>query len=162
MATKNKIMSIEELRSKVKEWKIQGQKVVFTNGCFDILHLGHIEYLEKARNEGDKLIIGLNTDKSVTMLKGPDRPIVNEESRGRLLAALEFVDAVTYFEELTPYELIKEVVPDILVKGKDYKKEEIVGYDIVTTFGGKVVTIEFVGDYSTTKIIEKIQNSKSL
>ncbi|MFC2124389.1 D-glycero-beta-D-manno-heptose 1-phosphate adenylyltransferase [Bacteroidota bacterium] len=157
MVTRNKILTAEELKTRVRKWKDQGFKVVFTNGCFDILHLGHIDYLEKSRQQGDKLVIGLNTDKSVSRLKGQGRPVQNEETRARILAALEFVDAVTYFDQQTPYELIKTIVPDILVKGKDYKIEEIVGYDIVTANGGKVVTIDLVDGYSTTEIIEKIR-----
>lgn len=131
--------------------------MVFTNGCFDILHLGHVDYLEKARQRGDKLVLGLNTDLSVKRLKGADRPLNDEYSRGRLLAALAFVDALTYFDEDTPYELIKELKPDILVKGNDYLAENIVGADIVIANGGKVETIALVEGYSTTNIIEKIK-----
>ena len=160
MASRDKILSTNDLKSRIDEWKAQGLKIVFTNGCFDILHLGHIDYLEKSKQQGDKLVIGLNTDKSVSRLKGKGRPILNEETRARILAALEFVDAVTYFNQQTPYELIKKVVPDILVKGNDYNIEEIVGYDIVTENGGKVVTIDLVDGYSTTDIIEKIKKQK--
>jgi rfaE bifunctional protein nucleotidyltransferase chain/domain len=162
MASEDKIIALKDLKFRVNEWQDHGLKIVFTNGCFDILHLGHIDYLEKARQEGDKLVIGLNTDKSVSRLKGKGRPVLNEKTRGRILAALEFVDAVTYFDQQTPYELIKEIIPDILVKGKDYKVEEIVGYDVVTTNGGKVVTIELVAGYSTTDIIEKIRKPDKL
>jgi len=159
MTSRDKILTTNDLKERVHEWKALGFKVVFTNGCFDILHLGHIDYLEKSRQKGDKLVVGLNSDSSVNELKGPERPILNEETRARILAALEFVDAVTFFNQQTPYELIREVEPDILVKGKDYKPEEIVGYDIVTKNGGKVETIDLVEGYSTTDIIEKIKNT---
>lgn len=138
-----------------KEWRNEGLKVVFTNGCFDILHLGHIDYLEKARDLGDKLIVGLNDDKSVNRLKGKDRPINNLEARSRLLAALEFVDAVIPFSADTPLDLISYILPDILVKGKDYETSNIVGSDVVMKNGGSVETIAFVEGYSTTTLIEK-------
>ncbi len=131
--------------------------MVFSNGCFDILHLGHIDYLEKARELGDKLIIGLNNDSSVKDLKGEDRPINDETSRARMLAALSFVDAVVLFAEDTPYELIKKLLPDILVKGNDYLAENIVGADIVVANGGEVKTVALVPGYSTSSIIEKIR-----
>lgn len=158
MASKNKVISLKDLKSLVKEWKKQGLKVVFTNGCFDILHLGHIDYLEKSKQKGDKLIVGLNSDRSVSILKGQGRPVMDEISRSRLLSSLEFVDAVTLFDQQTPYELICEVVPDILVKGNDYKPEDIVGHDVVLKHGGSVETIDLVKGYSTTAIIEKIKN----
>jgi len=153
---KNKIISREQAKVKVKGLHEAGEKVVFTNGCFDIVHRGHVEYLSRAADFGDCLVIGLNTDASVSRLKGENRPIVDEESRAILLAALQFVDAVVYFDEDTPYELIKEIQPDILVKGSDYKVEDIVGYDIVTGRGGTVETIDFVEGFSTSDIIEKI------
>ena len=137
-------------------WQFQGRKIVFTNGCFDILHLGHIDYLSKAKDLGDLLIIGLNTDLSVSRIKGKNRPIQDEISRAMVLASLGFVDAVVFFGEDTPYNLIKITQPDILVKGADYKPEDIVGYDIVANKGGKVVTIEFLEGYSTTAIEKKI------
>lgn len=137
-------------------WKFHGKKIVFTNGCFDILHLGHIDYLSKARDLGDILVIGLNTDLSVKKIKGSTRPIQDEISRSMVLAALGFVDAVVFFGEETPYNLIKATQPDILVKGADYKPEDIVGYDIVKNKGGKIVTIEFLEGYSTTAIEKKI------
>lgn len=132
----------------------QGAKVVFTNGCFDILHRGHVEYLAKAADMGDVLVVGLNTDASVTRLKGEGRPVNNEEARALVLASLNFVDAVVLFDEDTPYELIKAVRPDVLVKGADYKPEEIVGHDVVTSYGGTVATIPLVEGYSTTSIVE--------
>lgn len=137
-------------------WQFQGKKIVFTNGCFDILHLGHIDYLSKAKDMGDLLIIGLNTDLSVSKVKGKNRPIQNENSRAMVLASLSFVDAVVFFGEDTPYNLIKITQPDILVKGADYKPEDIVGYDIVKNKSGEVVTIEFLEGYSTTAIEKKI------
>jgi len=150
---KNKIIGMDELPKRLQQWRSQGFSVVFTNGCFDLLHRGHVEYLAKAADKGDVLVVGLNTDASVKRLKGERRPINKEADRALLLAALSMVDAVVLFGEDTPYELIKAVRPDVLVKGADYKPEEIVGYDIVTSFGGKVETVEFVEGYSTTKIL---------
>jgi len=142
-------------------WQFQGKRIVFTNGCFDILHLGHIDYLSKAKDLGDLLVIGLNTDLSVSKLKGKNRPIQDEVSRAFILASLSFVDAVVYFGEETPYNLIKTTQPDILVKGADYKPEDIVGYDIVTNKGGQVVTISFLPGYSTSAIESKILHHKA-
>lgn len=154
MPTADKIYSLDALINKRKEWK--DQKVVFTNGCFDILHLGHVDYLEKAAAKGDKLIVALNTDTSVSKLKGPTRPVNNENARARIIAALAFVDAVIFFSEDTPLSLIKQLKPDILVKGSDYKISNIVGANIVMENGGKVETIDLVEGYSTTNIINKI------
>lgn len=137
-------------------WRFQGKKIVFTNGCFDILHLGHIDYLAAASELGDLLIIGLNTDLSVSRIKGNNRPLQDEVSRAFVLASLGFVDAVVFFGEDTPYNLIKIIQPDILVKGADYKLEDIVGYDVVKNKGGEIVTIEFLDGYSTTAIENKI------
>ena len=153
---KNKLLSREALKTKLAEWRSAGETIVFTNGCFDILHRGHVEYLAQAADLGDKLIIGLNTDASVKRLKGESRPVNDEKSRALLLSALQFVDVVVFFGEDTPYELIKQVQPDILVKGNDYKPEEIVGYDIVTAKGGKVLTIDLVEGFSTTNIISRM------
>lgn len=133
-----------------------GWKVVFTNGCFDLVHQGHIDYLSKARDLGDVLVVGLNTDASVRRLKGPRRPINDEYSRALLLASMLFVDYVVLFGEDTPYELIKTLQPDILVKGSDYRPEDIVGYDIVMAKGGKVETLDFLPGFSTTAIEQKI------
>lgn len=140
-------------------WRFQNKKVVFTNGCFDLLHLGHIDYLSKARALGDKLIIGLNTDSSVRRLKGKNRPIQDEHSRAMILASLSIVDLVVYFAEDTPYDLIKLTQPDILVKGADYSPEEIVGYDVVKNKGGEIITIEYLSGYSTTGIENKIRGN---
>jgi rfaE bifunctional protein nucleotidyltransferase chain/domain len=151
-----KILNQESLRRACVVWNFKNQKVVFTNGCFDILHLGHIEYLAKAANLGDVLVVGINSDRSVSRIKGPTRPINDEYSRSMIIAALEFVTAVVIFDEETPYELIKTIQPDILVKGKDWKVEEIVGHDIVLAKGGKVETIDLTPGYSTTGIEQKI------
>jgi rfaE bifunctional protein nucleotidyltransferase chain/domain len=141
-------------------WRFQGKKIVFTNGCFDILHLGHIDYLATASELGDLLIIGMNTDQSVSRIKGNNRPLQDEISRAFVLASLGFVDYVVYFGEDTPYNLIKTIQPDILVKGADYKPEDIVGYDIVKNKGGEVVTVEFLEGYSTTAIENKITENR--
>ena len=135
--------------------------VVFTNGCFDILHLGHIDYLAQAADLGTKMIVALNTDESVSRIKGPSRPITDQLSRSMVMASLEFVSAVTFFDEPTPYELIKMIQPDILVKGADYKAEDIVGFDIVTARGGSVETIPLVSGYSTSAIESRIRNDKT-
>ena len=153
----DKILNKESLEEKLNLWRKEGKTIVFSNGCFDILHRGHVEYLSKAADLGDILIIGLNTDASVRRIKGPSRPVNDEKARAVVLAALEFVDAVVFFEEDTPYNLIKNVQPDVLVKGKDYKAEDIVGYDIVVGNGGRVETIELVDGFSTTKTIEKMR-----
>jgi rfaE bifunctional protein nucleotidyltransferase chain/domain len=156
----NKILTNEGFEQRIAQWKKQNLKIVFTNGCFDLLHLGHVDYLAKAKDLGDRLIIGVNTDASVRRLKGKFRPLQDENSRLHLLAALEVVDAVVLFDEDTPYELIKQVQPDVLVKGADYKPESIVGYDIVTSRGGKVETIEYLEGYSTTSIEQRILKSR--
>ncbi|MGV3503026.1 MAG: D-glycero-beta-D-manno-heptose 1-phosphate adenylyltransferase [Adhaeribacter sp.] len=158
MKSADKIFARPQLLRQVQEWKQAGQRLVFTNGCFDILHLGHVDYLEKARALGDKLIVGVNTDASVSRLKGPSRPLQDEMSRARIMASLLFTDAVTLFDEETPYELIKSVLPDILVKGDDYAVETIVGYDLVINNGGQVKTIELVKGYSTSNVVAKIKN----
>ncbi len=155
----NKIYTPDSLSAQLKLWNEEGKKVVFTNGCFDILHLGHVDYLAKAADLGDVLVLGLNTDASVSNLKGPHRPIQNEQSRLRIMASLAFVDAVILFNEPTPYELIQLVQPDVLVKGSDYKPEDIVGFDIVTQKGGCVKTIDFIPGYSTSSIEKKIKNA---
>jgi rfaE bifunctional protein nucleotidyltransferase chain/domain len=152
----SKILDREELRRACALWNFKGMKVVFTNGCFDILHLGHIEYLAKAANLGDVLVIGINTDQSVHRIKGESRPINDEHSRSMVVASLGFVTAVVLFDEETPYELIKTIQPDILVKGRDYKPKDIVGNDIVLAKGGKVKTIDLTPGYSTSAIVQKI------
>jgi D-glycero-beta-D-manno-heptose 1-phosphate adenylyltransferase len=157
--TESKIKSVAEAKVVVSRWKSEGKNVVFTNGCFDLLHLGHVDYLEKARNLGDKLVLGLNTDDSVSRFKGPDRPIQDQQSRARVLAALGFIDLVVFFNEDTPLNLITELLPNTLVKGSDYLAENIVGADVVKKGGGQVKTIEFVPGYSTTRIVEKIKKT---
>ena len=159
MKIKSKIMQKEEVSGLMDVWKYMGLKIVFTNGCFDIIHYGHIDYLARAASLGGKLIIGLNTDASVSKLKGPNRPIQDKQSRALILAAMQFVDAVILFDEETPQELISFLIPDILVKGSDYRIEQIVGADVVLNNGGKVETMDFVAGYSTSNIIEKIKQS---
>ena len=145
-----------EIENILAIWRFKNQKIIFTNGCFDIIHRGHIEYLAKAASLGDQLVIGLNTDTSVKRLKGTQRPIQDENTRALVLASFSFVSKVIMFDEDTPRELIDLVQPDVLVKGGDYKPENIVGYDIVTARGGEVVTIELVHGHSTTSIINKL------
>jgi D-glycero-beta-D-manno-heptose 1-phosphate adenylyltransferase len=152
----SKIFSRENILKQCAVWRLKDQKIVFTNGCFDLLHLGHIEYLAKAADHGGVLIIGLNSDISVKKIKGPHRPVNDEHSRAMVLASLVFVNAVVLFSEETPYELIKAIQPDILIKGKDYKVEEIAGYDIVKANGGEIITVDLTEGYSTTKIEERI------
>lgn len=152
-----KIFSQDQLRSRLNMWRFLENKIVFTNGCFDIIHLGHIDYLAKAADLGDKLIIGLNSDKSTRIIKGPNRPITDESSRSIILASFSFVDAVVLFDEETPFELIKSVIPDILVKGADYSIDQIVGADIVVQNGGRVQTLNYLPGYSTTLIEQKIK-----
>jgi D-beta-D-heptose 7-phosphate kinase/D-beta-D-heptose 1-phosphate adenosyltransferase len=151
-----RIISRAELIEVRRELKKNGRRIVFTNGCFDLLHRGHIEYLAKAKSLGDILIVGLNADDSVRRLKGPNRPITPLEDRAAILAALAVVDYVCIFDEDTPYELIRAVVPDILVKGADWTVDDVVGKDIVEAAGGSVHTIEFLPNRSTTNIIQKI------
>jgi rfaE bifunctional protein nucleotidyltransferase chain/domain len=153
----NKIITADYFKS--KRGCFNNNRVVFTNGCFDILHLGHIDYLIKARKLGDILIIGLNTDNSVKKLKGNKRPVNDQNARALLLASLEFVDFVILFDEETPIELIRTITPDILVKGGDYKIETVVGADFVLNYGGSVEIIPFLEGYSTTGIIQNIQNN---
>ena len=153
----SKLYTKESISPIITDWKTNNQKIVFTNGCFDILHRGHVEYLAKAKDLGTKLIIGLNTDDSVKRLgKSPDRPINNEETRAVVLAALECVDAIVLFNEDTPLLLITFILPNVLVKGSDYKVETIVGYKEVTENGGEVKTIDFVEGFSTTSILKKL------
>lgn len=156
----NNLQHIENKIITTDQWKESagvrdGKKVVFTNGCFDVLHRGHVEYLAKAKSMGDILVVGLNTDASVKRLKGESRPINDEHARALLLAALEMVDRVILFSEDTPYQLISHILPDILVKGADYTIDKIVGADVVLAHGGEVKTIEFVEGYSSSSIIKK-------
>jgi rfaE bifunctional protein nucleotidyltransferase chain/domain len=151
-----KIVAGCELTRVLKYAKLHDQSIVFTNGCFDIIHRGHIDYLAKASDLGDLLFIGLNTDNSVRKLKGNSRPIQDEHSRAMVMAAFKFISYVVLFDEETPFELIKIIQPDVLVKGGDYIPENIVGYDIVKAKGGYTTTIPFVEGFSTSGIIGKI------
>ncbi len=151
------VVSQEELLAVRARLKRENKRVVFTNGCFDILHRGHVEYLDRARALGDVLVVGINTDASTRRLKGTGRPINPQEDRAVVLAALRSVEYVTLFDEDTPYELIKKIVPDILVKGADWSVDDVVGKDVVLAAGGSVQTIEFLPNRSTTRIIERIQ-----
>lgn len=153
-----KIPDPVEFEQLLAYYRFKDYKIVFTNGCFDLIHLGHIDYLAKASDLGDVLIIGLNTDASTRRLKGPTRPINNEHARAMVLASLTFIDTIVLFDEDTPYNLIKTIQPDILVKGADYNPEDIVGYDIVTAKGGKVVTIDYLPGYSTSLIEKRIKD----
>lgn len=155
--TENKIFDRDNIGHQIAMQRFLNKKVVFTNGCFDILHLGHIEYLSKAHDLGDYLVIGVNTDDSVRRLKGAGRPVQDEKTRAMVLASLRFVDAIVLFDEDTPLELIKTVVPDILVKGSDYKEQDVVGADVVKAAGGEVVIVELTPGYSTTGIIQKLK-----
>jgi rfaE bifunctional protein nucleotidyltransferase chain/domain len=155
----SKIYNLEALKKQVNSWKDNGMNIVFTNGCFDILHRGHITYLNQAASLGDKLIVGVNTDASVGKIKGKARPIQDEQSRLYILAALECVAAVFLFDEDTPLRVISELIPDILVKGADYEIKNIVGADIVMDHGGEVKTIPFIEGYSTSAIEKKIIES---
>lgn len=150
------VVTLPRLLSLRQQWKFFHKKVVFTNGCFDILHRGHVEYLSKAKALGAILIVGLNDDTSVTRLKGPMRPVIDQEDRAHILAALKSVDFVCVFSEDTPFEIIKALVPDVLVKGADWPIDKVVGKDVVESAGGCVQTIEFLPNRSSSKLIEKI------
>ena len=153
---KEKIKTIEDLHRIVEDLKKKGKRIVFTNGCFDLLHLGHIRYLEKAKSLGDILVVGVNSDRSVQSLKGPERPILPEEERAEILSGLECVDYITLFDELTPLELISSLQPHILVKGGNWAKETTVGREVVERSGGEVVILPFVEGSSTSNLIETI------
>ncbi len=155
----SKIKTLPEITALAGELREAGRKIVFTNGCFDILHYGHALYLQEAAALGDVLIVGVNGDASVRRLKGASRPVVRQEYRSAMVAALQSVDFVVLFEEDTPYELIKAVNPDVLVKGGDWRKEEIVGSDGVEAGGGKVAALDFVDGFSTSSLIDQIIRS---
>jgi D-beta-D-heptose 7-phosphate kinase / D-beta-D-heptose 1-phosphate adenosyltransferase len=152
----HKICNLAELQGKVESWKVLKQKIIFTNGCFDLLHAGHVTYLEAAKKRGDKLILGLNTDRSVRALKGKTRPVVNEQDRARVLAALESVDAVILFDEDTPLKLIKTIKPNVIAKGSDYTAAQVVGGKEVKSWGGEIALIDLVEGRSTSNIISKL------
>lgn len=153
---RGKIGELHEIKAIVANAKKDGKKVVFTNGCFDILHRGHLHLLREAKKLGDLLVVALNTDESVKKIKGANRPIMPESERSELIAALEMVDYVTSFDEPEPYDVIKELRPDVLVKGGDWPKDKIVGADIVEGHGGRVAVIPYLKGYSTTQIIERM------
>ena len=153
---RDKIRSPRLLASVVRQLRRQGRRVVFTNGCFDLLHVGHVSLLEQAKGLGDVLIVALNSDRSVRALKGPARPVVRQDDRALVLAALSCVDYVTIFDERTPQRLITELKPDVLVKGADWSAQEIVGAEVVRRSGGRVVRVQLVNGYSTTKLVQRI------
>lgn len=153
-----RVLTFSDLKSVVGRYRSENRKIVFTNGCFDLLHIGHVTYLEEAKKLADILIVGVNSDSSVAKLKGPSRPLQNENDRARILAALKAVDHTVIFSEETPLELIKAVKPDVLVKGGDWKIEQIVGSDFVMSYGGAVQSLNFVAGKSTTALIEKSKN----
>ena len=157
-----KIIESGNIKQELSKLREKSKKIVFTNGCFDIIHAGHISYLNEAKALGDILIVGLNSDKSVRGLKGADRPVVNERDRAYILANLKPVDYVVIFDEDTPYELIKEIKPDVLVKGADYKGKSIAGSDIVESSGGETVLINFIEGKSTSEIIKKIKSQSDI
>ena len=144
---------------KIQEWKNEGKKIVFTNGCFDLIHIGHVLYLEEAKNLGDIMVVAANSDASVSKLKGSHRPIKDQYNRSHILAALQSVDMVLIFEEDTPYELIAAILPDILVKGGDWSVDQIVGSEVVLSHGGTVQSLQFLDGYSTTALEKKIKES---
>lgn len=152
-----KLKSINEITEILENLKVGGKKIVFTNGCFDIIHAGHVHYLRRAKSLGDVLIIGLNSDESVKRLKGNTRPINDQQARATVLSAFSCVDYIVIFEEDTPYNLISHIKPDILVKGGDWSEEEIVGADIVRAYGGKIKSLDFIPGRSTSDIINKIK-----
>jgi rfaE bifunctional protein nucleotidyltransferase chain/domain len=155
---KSKIYSLSDLKIQSDKWKESGEKIIFTNGCFDLVHRGHVEVLANIADLGDRLIIGLNSDSSIKDLKGENRPIIDEASRAILLASFQFVDAVILFSEETPFNLISEIIPDILAKGGDYKINEIAGHEVVQKNGGEVIIIPLTEGFSSTEIIDKIKN----
>lgn len=153
----DKILDRQILKEKLDALRKEGKKIAFTNGCFDILHVGHVRYLREAKKTADVLVLALNSDFSVRSIKGEKRPLVSEEERAEILAALEFIDFVTIFEELTPQELIVYLKPDVLIKGGDWPEDKVVGRDDVKKWGGRVVLIPEVKGKSTTNIVEKIK-----
>ncbi|TVR78941.1 MAG: D-glycero-beta-D-manno-heptose 1-phosphate adenylyltransferase [Chitinophagaceae bacterium] len=156
---KSKIADADALMRLINVWRFQSNKIVFTNGCFDLLHKGHLHLLLNATNSDEKLIVAINSDKSVRKLKGSSRPIMDEESRLLLVASLSYVDAVILFEEDTPLELIKLIKPDFIVKGGDYKEEDVVGADFIKEYNGEVRIIDLLEGFATSSIEEKIRNA---
>ncbi|MCE3242320.1 MAG: rfaE2 [Deltaproteobacteria bacterium] len=159
MSVSGKLKSLEEIKAIVVDARTNGKKVAFTNGCFDLLHRGHVHVLRAARACADLLIVGINSDQSVKQIKGPKRPVLPESDRCELLGAMEMVDFVILFNEPDPYNLISAIRPDVLVKGGDWKTEKIIGADMVEEAGGRVVVVPYIKGFSTTEIIERIKNS---
>jgi len=157
---RKKIKNLPELKKEIEALKAQGQRIVFTNGCFDLLHPGHIRYLYAARQMGDYLVVALNTDRSVKIIKGANRPIQSQDERTEILAALSFVDAVVLFDEDNPLMVIQQLVPNVLVKGGDWTEDRIIGADVVKKTGGVVKSLPFVTGYSTSALIEKIRDKR--
>ena len=152
---KNKIIPRPQIAGLMKDLKKKGRKIVFTNGCFDLLHVGHVRYLKEARGLGDCLIIGLNSDQSMRQIKDPARPLISEEQRAEVLAAIEYVDYIVLFDEVDPFKLIGEIRPDVLVKGADWSMDKIIGADLVSSYGGKVHRVDLVPSISTSEIIHR-------
>jgi rfaE bifunctional protein nucleotidyltransferase chain/domain len=153
---KNKIISGNQIAGLISDLKKKRQKIVFTNGCFDLLHVGHVRYLQEARAWGDCLVVGLNSDQSVQRIKDPARPLISEEQRAEVLAALECVDYIVLFDEADPFQLIENVRPDVLVKGADWSMDNIIGADLVSSYGGEVRRVDLVPSISTSEIINRI------
>jgi D-glycero-beta-D-manno-heptose 1-phosphate adenylyltransferase len=153
----SKIFSLSDLKLQADKWKENEEKIVFTNGCFDLVHRGHVEVLANTADLGDRLIIGLNSDSSIKELKGVNRPIIDQQSRAILLASLQFVDAIVLFSEETPENLIETIIPNVLAKGGDYKVTQIAGHEVVLENGGEVILVPFIDGFSTTNIIDKIK-----
>ena len=156
-----KMRALDAALAQVQAWKNASEKIVFTNGCFDLLHPGHISLLHQSRGLGDRLIVGLNTDDSVRRLKGPERPILSEHDRAAMLSALECVDLVVLFDEDTPLALIESIQPDILVKGSDYQPDQVVGKSIVEAYGGRVELVDLIKGYSTTQLTERVKSGNN-
>jgi D-beta-D-heptose 7-phosphate kinase / D-beta-D-heptose 1-phosphate adenosyltransferase len=155
LQAEEKVLALDPLNARVSAWRSSGQRIVFTNGCFDLLHVGHITLLESARREGDRLVVAINSDASVRGLKGPSRPVVGERDRARILAALAVVDAVVIFEDPTPLQLIETLRPDVIVKGGDYAEDNIVGAKEVRSWGGGVKIVPIVKGVSSTRLLAK-------
>ena len=154
----SKIYTLDQLIDKVSNWKDQNKKIVFTNGCFDLIHLGHVEVLARSSDLGDKLIVAINSDESIAKIKGTNRPIIEEESRVKQIAALDFVDAVILFQQDTPIKIISSITPNVITKGGDYKISDVVGYESVQENNSEVAIIPLTQGYSTTSILDKIKN----
>jgi D-beta-D-heptose 7-phosphate kinase/D-beta-D-heptose 1-phosphate adenosyltransferase len=160
LSTQEKVVDRDGLIARAAQWRARGESIVFTNGCFDLLHIGHITLLEDAHRMGDRLVIGLNSDASARRLKGPTRPIVGENERARILAALASTDAIVIFDEDTPLATIEALRPDVLVKGGDYTEATVVGADLVRSWGGRVAIVPIVAGFSTTNIVRKMSGSE--